>query len=612
MKKIVNLRVIAAFLTVALVFSVISTTNVKSANAQENETIASEEITTGNVEETTGNNEEQTTGEDNTTGGEDVDPPFVNPTEYTLIAHRGYSGYAPLNSMPAFVMAVESGFKTIELDIRRTKEDANGNAKWVISHDDSLKNTMGVDKNISDLTYEEIMKYSYTKGNYVSSYKNLKISTLEQVIQYIKECKNNESKLGHKINWQIEIKTLENDNHKNYFEEEIVKPIMQAEIEDWVSFSSFHYSYLTKIKSINPELRTWFLDKILDEDGIEYAKKCQADGISFNGASDNTSPEAVKKALDNGFLVGCYTINSPVVMGAWYQRGVRCFATDYTSPMDVSMGMMTGTYNVKAFNYTLSKTSYTYTGARKKPAVTVKYKDQELVEGVNYEVNYENNKLPGTAKVTITGINNCVNEKEETFKISMPKVSGFKFSNTTATTAKLSWTPNTNVTGYIIYQYNYSTKKYKAIKTITNSSTKTYKVTGLKSGTKVRFRMKTYLTEEKRTYKSSACAGKTSYTPTAKPKNISVKRTSGKKKIKISWSRVAGCSGYYIKVATDKKMTKVVKKYTVSKPNKTAVTLSGFKKKKTYYVKIRSYLKVGKTKYNGAYSAVIKSKGSKK
>ncbi len=625
MKKTKITKYLAAILTLALVLSTIGTANFNTVSANEEITTAAtenskqEETTTGEVEttasteETTASVEETTTGQEETSSGEEetTEPPFVNPTEYTLIGHRGYSGYAPLNSMPAFKMAVAAGFTTIELDIRRTKPDANGNAKWVISHDDSLKNTMGVDKNISDLTYEQIMQYSYTKGNNVSAYKNLKISTLEEVIAYIKECKENEEQIGHKINWQIEIKTLDDYSHRDYFEEEIVKPIMEADVQDWVSFSSFHYSYLSKIKEINSDFKTWFLDKVLDEDGIEYAKKCGAEGISFNGTSDTTKDEAIKLALDNGFMLGCYTINSPVVMGAWYQKGVRFFATDYTNPMDVSMGMMIGKYNVSTFTTSLSSTSYTYNGDRKKPSVTVKYKDFELVEGVNYEINYSDNKLPGTAKVTISGINNCVSDKELTYKISMPKVKNFKIVSSASGSVKLSWSANTDVTGYIVYQYNYSTKKYSAIKTISNPLTNTYTVKGLKSSTRYRFRVKTYLKEEGKTYKSSACTSKSTYTGSAKPKNVTVKRTSGKKKMKIKWNAVSKCNGYYIKVATDKAMKNVVKRVTISKANKTSTTISGLKKKNTYYVKIKSYHKIGKTKYYGTYSAAIKSKGSK-
>ena len=111
-------------------------------------------------------------------------------------------------------MAVASGFSKIELDIRRCKPDSNGKATWVISHNDSLKNTMGVSVDISDSTYSELLKYSYTKGNNVDAYSNLKIATLDQVIDLIKKYKSE----GKKVNWQIEIKSVSDSNYPNYFE----------------------------------------------------------------------------------------------------------------------------------------------------------------------------------------------------------------------------------------------------------------------------------------------------------------------------------------------------------------------------------------------------------
>ena len=53
---------------------------------------------------------------------------------------------------------------------------------------------------------------------------------------------------------------------------------------------------------------------------------------------------------------------------------------------------------------TLSQTSYEYDGTAKTPAVTVKYRGQELMQGADYNVTYTNNTKPGTAKVNIIGI----------------------------------------------------------------------------------------------------------------------------------------------------------------------------------------------------------------
>lgn len=564
---------------------------------------ASEEMTTnkGFTEETT----EETTAEEITTEEETT----VDSDAYTLIAHRGYSGYAPANSLPAFEKAVASGFTTIELDIRRCKADSSGKSTWVVSHDDSLMNTMGVDEKISELTYSQILKYSYTQGNGIESYKDLKIVSFEEILDLIKKYKN----LGFHLTWQIEIKDTGESNYTSYFETELIQPIVNAGLQNEVMFSSFSAIYINKIKSIDSSLHTWYLSTILDEDAIERAVNSRAEGISFKGTANYTTEENIKAALAAGMKLGVYTINSTVVMGTYYQWGVRNFSTDMLTPMDVSKEMLTGTYNVRAFTCTLSKNAYKYDGTRRLPKVTVAYKGESLVEGVNYTLSYSDNKNPGTATVYISGINNCKDEQSLNFTITLRKVTGFKIAAAKTKYIKLSWNQVQNVSGYIIYQYNFTKKKYEAIKTISNPSKITYKVKNLKSATKYRFRVKAYLKADGKTYKSTACTKKVTYTRPAKAAIRSLTRYKGYKRLRVKWKAVAGCTGYNIKIATDKKMKNVVGSYTVKGSKNLKLKIKKLSKKKTYYVKVRAYLKIGKTTYNGLYSSVVKSsKKSKK
>lgn len=76
----------------------------------------------------------------------------------------------------------------------------------------------------------------------------------------------------------------------------------------------------------------------------------------------------------------------------------------------------------------------------------------------------------------------------------------------------------------------------------------------------------------------------------------------------VKWTNSPRCTGYEVRVATDKKMKHVVKKYTVSGNTKHYVKVKGLTKTKKYYVKVRAYLKVGKKYYYSSYSAVVKNK----
>jgi glycerophosphoryl diester phosphodiesterase len=68
-------------------------------------------------------------------------------------AHRGlHDDKIPENSMPAFINAVKHGYG-MEYDLQLTKDK-----KVVIHHDNSLKRICGVDKKISDVTYDELQQ----------------------------------------------------------------------------------------------------------------------------------------------------------------------------------------------------------------------------------------------------------------------------------------------------------------------------------------------------------------------------------------------------------------------------------------------------------------------
>lgn len=80
-------------------------------------------------------------------------------------------------------------------------------------------------------------------------------------------------------------------------------------------------------------------------------------------------------------------------------------------------------------------------------------------------------------------------------------------------------------------------------------------------------------------------------------------KAAGKKKIKVSWKKDKKASGYEITYSTKKSFKG--KKTVVVKGNKaTSKTIKKLKSKKKYFVKVRSYKKVGKVKVYGAYSKV--------
>ena len=82
-------------------------------------------------------------------------PDFTELKKYDY-AHRGLhheENGVPENSLLAFRLAADCGFG-MELDLQLTKDN-----RVVVHHDHSIVRTCGVDKLISDMTYEELKGY---------------------------------------------------------------------------------------------------------------------------------------------------------------------------------------------------------------------------------------------------------------------------------------------------------------------------------------------------------------------------------------------------------------------------------------------------------------------
>ncbi|MDR1789773.1 MAG: hypothetical protein LBR12_05460 [Opitutaceae bacterium] len=77
-----------------------------------------------------------------------------------FIAHRGAHSLAPENSLPAFEEAAKRRLWAVETDIRRARDGS-----LVCCHNATLKHMFGVNARIADLSFDEIKKHTFTRGN---------------------------------------------------------------------------------------------------------------------------------------------------------------------------------------------------------------------------------------------------------------------------------------------------------------------------------------------------------------------------------------------------------------------------------------------------------------
>ena len=109
-----------------------------------------------------------------------------------ILAHQGSSKELPPNTIEAYQLALDQGADIIELDIWRAKDGT-----WVVVHDKNLLRITGVNKDVTELRYDEIglldAGYSFTdsNGNYIYRNKGYRIPSLEQVFERFNDEKIN-------------------------------------------------------------------------------------------------------------------------------------------------------------------------------------------------------------------------------------------------------------------------------------------------------------------------------------------------------------------------------------------------------------------------------------
>ena len=243
-----------------------------------------------------------------------------------------------------------------------------------------------------------------------------------------------------------------------------------------------------------------------------------------------------------------------------------------------------------------------YTGGAVGTAVTVKYGSSTLRNGTDYTLSYSNNVAVGYAKVTISGRGNYTGSVSKTFRINPKKVEGLRVNSNGTNYITLAWN-GVPCTGYYeIYRHN--GKKYVKVGQTSGTS---YKNAGLSQGSSYKYKVRACATISGKQF-SGAYSSVTNYK--TKPSKQSISSLSrGKGKVTIKWKKNTKVAGYQVYMATSKngKYSKIA---TVSNKNKISYAKNGLARRKTYYFKVRSYVKVGNTTIYGSWSSVKSKKTS--
>ena len=186
----------------------------------------------------------------------------------------------------------------------------------------------------------------------------------------------------------------------------------------------------------------------------------------------------------------------------------------------------------------------------------------------------------------------------ETAKLTLAKVTGFKVKSLTSTNVTLQWNKNANASGYEIEHHKGG--KWVNVAKITSNATTSYTVKGLAAGTAgYKFRM--------RAVKDGAYSDYTSaLSVNTNPYGVGGFKCSSKSStsVTLKWNKGTTASGYQLQQYKDGKWVTI---YTGTKATDTSYTVKKLKAGTAgYRFRIRAYKTYGNTKQYGSWSSEVK------
>ena len=230
-----------------------------------------------------------------------------------VMAHRGYSGAYPENTMLAFRKAVEAGCDGIELDVHETRDGV-----LVVIHDETLDRTTDGHGRIQDYSYEELCRFNAAKP-WEGKYAPEKIPSFEEYCQWA---------ATQDIFTNIEIKT----DHVYYpdIERKTWDMIVKYGLEKKVMFSSFNHISLKRLQEIVPaDVK---LGALVLEDGLSVfpGEYCQAAGFqAFHPDIHMLDDANVKSCKDKGIELNVWTVNDMAGLEKLFTWGCEGIITNY-------------------------------------------------------------------------------------------------------------------------------------------------------------------------------------------------------------------------------------------------------------------------------------------
>ena len=241
---------------------------------------------------------------------------FLNPEGRTwVIAHRGFSGKAPENTLIAIREAILIGADMAEIDVTLSSD-----GKIVVIHDETLDRTTNGSGEVSQFTLEELQKLD--AGSWFDpQFAGERIPTLDEVLETVEG----------KILLNIEIKS---EAVERGIAAEVVAEVQRRGMAGQIVISSFSPTALENVRSQSPDLVTAVLYNSSLHSGLDAVDIVESLGASvFNIKRTRLTATMMERCGEHNIPVGIYTVNKKRHMRKMIKKGVTAVFTDHPDKM---------------------------------------------------------------------------------------------------------------------------------------------------------------------------------------------------------------------------------------------------------------------------------------
>lgn len=294
-------------------------------------------------------------------------------------------------------------------------------------------------------------------------------------------------------------------------------------------------------------------------------------------------PKSVTEIGNNAFK-GCNELTAFTVKGSYGETYIKSLdnvklAYRYATSLKLSESAATlSVGNTKALSATLAPTPLYNDGVTYKSA-------NEKVAKVDSEGKITATGV-GTVKITATAKDGSKKSATCTVTVNPAKVKNFKAGKLTVSSAVVQWDKVAGATGYKLYKYNESTKKWVCIMT---ASKLTYTDKTVKIGETAKYRVRAYTKTTNKTYYGSYTSTLTVKMPA--PGTVSkLTAAASTTYVKFTWAKADTATGYRVYQYSPSKKTFVKKVSTTS----LKATIKNLKAGTEYKFAVQAYYKDSK------------------